>query len=138
MRRAVEQRSAAVLKQPVSQPTAERLAVGDRTGRLRPDHRGAVRGGDEAGQAHRRFVSGLFGQLGQGADRGAATDVERGQEAAFGDRRGPGRSVVEGPELDRRSRVVCAALDGQHALRWGGHDQQWVKGRGDCVEQAEP
>ena len=138
MPRAVEQRGAAVLKQQVSQPAAERGAIGDRTARLGPDHRGAVRGGDETGQAHRRFGSGLCDQLGQGADRCAATDVERGQEAPFGDRRCPGRSVVEGPELDRRDRVVGAALDGQHALRWGGHEQQWVKGRGDFVEQAEP
>jgi hypothetical protein len=61
--------------QDVSQPAAERVAVGHRTGRLRPDHRGAVRGGDEAGQAYRWFGSGLCGQLGQGADRRAAADM---------------------------------------------------------------
>src|SRR6266700_3237603 len=48
VQRAVEQRSAAVLEQDARQPAAERVAVASRTGRLRPDHRGAVRGGDDS------------------------------------------------------------------------------------------
>jgi hypothetical protein len=46
--------------------------------------------------------------------------------------------VLEGLELGRRNRFVGAALDGQHALRWGGHEQRRVEGRNDLIEQAEP
>ena len=80
----------------------------------------------------------LRGQLGQSADRHAAAGAERGQEAAFGDGRGPARRVIQGAELSRGNRVIGAALDGQHALRRGGHQQRWAEGRGGTVEEAEP
>jgi len=49
----------------------------------------------------------------------------------------PGR-VVQGAELGRGTRVVGPALDGQHALDRGGHQQRGVKRRGGTVEDAEP
>jgi len=53
----------------VGQPATERVAVADRTGHLRAVHRGAVRGGDDARQAHHRFGLGLDDQLRQRAHR---------------------------------------------------------------------
>jgi hypothetical protein len=130
----VEQDAAAVLKELLSKTAAECGALTGRTRHLRPDQRRAVRCGDDRGKAYLRCGSGFGGERCQGADRTAAAGVEGGEDSAFGERGCPGRCVVEGRELGRGDGVVGAALDRQHALRRGGHEQGRVEGDGARVE----